>query len=340
MKRLLVATFAAALLASGCIVTVRSSGDISFTWTFAGASCNQVPQVASVRISIPGETLQDAGVFPCLVGGAPGVTLHDFRSGTYAYTLDGLDAGGQVLFSKSGSVVVNGDVSVGVTLEPVATSASMSWTFPPNAAANNPTCAQAGVAFVDASFDGAAPVRYPCADGQAPGGAQTPSLSVGSHSVKLTAVTAAAYPLYGRQGTLVVQAGAMASNAFPLDWAVGAAEVGWTLSSSSGLNVQCGPAGVQTVHVNFRAADGTWLYGNVPTGSLPGAFSQPGDPQPCNSATVAYDFLLPGTYSVWIGARDATNNLYEPPNTALLPSVTVQAGNFSPMPISLTLIRK
>lgn len=331
-KRLLLLSLAAAVLGTGCIITTsgKSSGDISFTWSFGGASCNQVPQVASVRVTIPGETLQNAGVFPCLVSGAPGVTLHDFAGGSYAFTVDGLDVGGRVLFTKSGTVVVNGNVTVNVSLDAAAgapSSASMTWTFPPNSVSANPTCAQAGVDYVDVSFDGAAPVRYPCADGQTAAGAQSPSLTPGAHSVGLTAVTASSYPLYSRQGTLTVQAGVVTSNAFPLQWAVGAAELGWTLSSG-GVNVTCAQAGVTDVYVNFRDASGTWVYGDA------------GDRQPCNSVTVSYDYLLPGTYAVYVAGVDPQNRTYEPANLQALPSVTVQAGNFTPTPINLALVRK
>jgi len=227
MKRLLLTSLAAVLLGSGCIIVPGNSrGDITFNWDFAGATCSQT-QVASVKISIPGETLANAGVFPCLVDGAPGVTLHDFKPGTYTYTFEGLDSAGTVLFRKAGSVPVNGDVSVSVSL----------------------------------------------------------------------------------------------------DWAVGGAEVAWTLSANS-VNVSCASAGLQTMYVNFRGANGLWLYG------------ESGDPQACNVTSVSYDYLPPGNYEVYVAGVDPSNRVYEPFNPQALPVVTVQAGNFNPAPISLSLVRK
>lgn len=226
-KRLLLVSLAASLLGSGCIVVTPGSqrGDILLEWTFAGQTCSAVG-VANVRLSIPGETLENGGLFPCSSNVQP-VTLHDFRSGSYAYTIEGLAPNGFVLFRKAGTFAVAGDVSYQLTL----------------------------------------------------------------------------------------------------DWAVGGADVGWTLSAS-GVNVSCGQAGVSTVYVNFRDASGAWVYGDA------------GDPQQCNVTSVSYDYLAPGTYAVYVAGLDSMNRLYEPFDTVNLPFVTVTAGNFTPQPVSLSLVRK
>ncbi len=225
MKRLLLTTLVAGLLGSGCIIVPGAQrGDITVDWTFAGQTCAAVG-VQSVRLTLPGETLENGGVFPC--GTVLPVTLHDFRNGSYPFTAEGLDGSGYVLFRKAGTFVVNGDVFQTITL----------------------------------------------------------------------------------------------------DWAVGGAEVGWTLSAN-GVNVSCAQAGVSTVYVNFRAADGTWVYGET------------GDAQACNAITVGYDYLQPGTYAVYVAGRDTFNRIYEPANTVNLPIVTVSPGNFTPAPLSLSLILK
>ncbi|MBM4380044.1 MAG: hypothetical protein FJ086_12235 [Deltaproteobacteria bacterium] len=226
-KRLLLVSLAAALFGSGCIIIGSGAqrGDILLDWTFAGQTCSAAG-VANVRLSIPGETLENGGLFPCASTVFP-VTLQDFRSGSYPYTIEGLASNGFVLFRKAGTFAVKGDVSYQLTL----------------------------------------------------------------------------------------------------DWAVGGADVGWTLSAS-GVNVSCDQAGVSTVYVNFRGANGAWVYGEA------------GDPQQCNVTSVSYDYLAPGTYAVYVAGRDSMARLYEPFDTVNLPLVTVTAGKFTPQPISLSLVLK
>src|SRR5687768_3558018 len=79
-------------LFQGCIYygDGARSGDVTFYWTFWGDSCADAG-VESVKITIAGEPLEDNGYYPCLNAGAPGITLHDFRPGTYSYTIEGLD---------------------------------------------------------------------------------------------------------------------------------------------------------------------------------------------------------------------------------------------------------
>src|SRR5438552_1748277 len=81
-SRILVAFLAAAALSltgSGCVIYGGGGGggagggggrlnpgDATFTWTLAGGSCSDFPNVNKVIISIPGESLQNGGVFGCL----------------------------------------------------------------------------------------------------------------------------------------------------------------------------------------------------------------------------------------------------------------------------------
>lgn len=332
MKRVLLLSLAALLAGSGCIIVSNgsSSGDITFNWSFQGASCNQVPDVANVRITIPGETLENAGVFPCLVEGFPGVRLNDFRPGTYSFTVEGMNSADYVIFSKTGSVVVNGNVTVNVNLDEARAETSyayLSWSFPALSNASNPTCAQAGVAHVDVSFDGAPAVRYPCAEGQGASGAVTPYLSSGTHAISLTAVTGDNYPLFAKQGTLVTSVGVPTAQGYALEWAVGGVTVAWSLSAA-GVVQSCASADVTRVYVDFQDASGNWVYG------------QSGDEQQCTAASVSYDYLKPGSYRVYVAGWDLANRVYAPANTNNLPTVTVQAGVFSTVPVVIPLVRK
>ena len=52
---------------SGCVVKDNGpySGNVTFTWTFGGLTCSNLPQIRSVAINIPGEVLDNNGVYPC-----------------------------------------------------------------------------------------------------------------------------------------------------------------------------------------------------------------------------------------------------------------------------------
>src|SRR5688500_1203197 len=81
-------------LVTGCIVVGGSNrtppplpGDVTFTWSFAGDTCASNPDIHSVIIDIPGERLQNDGVFPCTANNYPGITLHDFAAGPYDFSI-------------------------------------------------------------------------------------------------------------------------------------------------------------------------------------------------------------------------------------------------------------
>ncbi len=79
--------FLAVMGSTGCIVVAgsggtgggggsRRPGDVTFTWSFAGKECNQASEVKSVKITIPGQSLENAGVYPCSQAGVSDVYIN------------------------------------------------------------------------------------------------------------------------------------------------------------------------------------------------------------------------------------------------------------------------
>jgi hypothetical protein len=113
----------ALLSATSCAFVLggQNAGDVVFTWTFGDqlTGCAQAPCVAQVVVEIPGQVLQNSGVYACTSsGGADGVQLTSFEGGDYSYTLTAEDAQGTALYQASGTFVVDGDVTVPVILAP------------------------------------------------------------------------------------------------------------------------------------------------------------------------------------------------------------------------------
>lgn len=309
---------------TACVITPstpRSPGNVTFLWTFNGQTCAQVRAIANVKITIPGQALQNDGVYPCSSNGTAGIVLNDFNGGLYSYTIQGRDPNGTVLYTKSGSFVIDGSVTETVNLDQVGNGSAYAylvWTFPPNAASQNPNCGQAGVDKVLVSIDGADWIAYPCADGNTAEGTPTPYLSPGSHTIDLSAVNAQNYEYYSLRSTLPLSS-TPTNQQYDLNWAVGGATVRWTVTTGpGGTTTTCGAAGIADVYVNFQDVQGNLVYGST------------GDPQPCNSAGVVYSFLKPGTYRVFLGARGSGTSVYESTRTNA-PSVTVVAGSFTTM---------
>jgi hypothetical protein len=96
-------------------------GDVSFRWAFAATStgrCADVPEVKSIRITIPGQTPTNGSLHPCGTGGVDGITLRAFAPGSYSYTVEALGNSNEVLYSGSGSFTVDGNKLVNVSLAP------------------------------------------------------------------------------------------------------------------------------------------------------------------------------------------------------------------------------
>jgi hypothetical protein len=325
MNKILTAAFLAATLSTGCVMYVpgdydpevdyvpANPGDVTFHWTFASQLCNEVPEVKSVYIHIPGETLQNDGVYPCTAGGFAGIVLFGFEGGSYTYTVEALDYSNEAVFTAGGSFQVDGNVRVNVDLTPLGSPASyayLSWDFPANSDSNFPNCEMAGVAYVDVSIDGARSVRYACNQGFGMGQVQTPYLSAGTHSIELTAKSEDDYPYYSYRGSLQTYAGSPISAEYSLKWAVGGVALRWSFSGGQ----SCTGAGVQTMTLNFEDSAGNLVYG--PTG----------DVQACDSAPIVYNYLLPGSYRVYIQGTGPGGTFLS--DTRYPVTVTVRAGQF------------
>ncbi len=312
--------FLAATTLSGCLVVDGGPGpyrgDVGFTWTFAGLRCASVPEVASVRIRIPGEALQNDGVFPCSTNGYSGILLLDFAPGPYVFTIEGLDYGGRALYTGSGSFSVDGNIAVSTDLGPVGgqnSYAYLMWTFPPNSSSQNPTCEQAAADHVDIRIDQGSPQRASCSQGFVQPGFQTGLLAPGAHQIELVGLDPSDYPYYRYVGRLQIVSGSPVSASYRFDWNIGGVSVAWQLFNGS-VSQTCAQAGVQTVSVNFQDSSGTLIYGTA------------GDPQPCTGAPILYNALLPGTYRVFVQGA-GTGGTYRSSGQSP-PIINVVAGQF------------
>ncbi|MFN0061960.1 MAG: hypothetical protein ACKVPX_05535 [Myxococcaceae bacterium] len=319
----------ALMMSSGCLWlddgggygydSLRAPGDVTFTWSFVNGYCEDRPEVRDVRVVIPGQVLENNGVFPCNVNGYPGIRLYDFDGGGYSYTVEAHGWNGALLYSANGGFVVDGSVSVNVDLMPFGVAPSYAylyWSFPPNAASSNPSCAQAGITFVDVTIDGDT-LRYTCEAGQVAEGALTDYLNPGLHNIDLVAVDLDGYPYYAAQSTLTTLRNQPVSADYALDWAVGGAAVRAQLYLGS-RPVSCASAGYPTLAVNFADAQGNLLYG--PSGDL----GADGQGYACGDSVV-YWFLPPGTYRVVMDAVGPSGAYVSAGNA---PFVTVVAGVF------------
>ena len=158
-------------------------GNIFVSWTFAGATCPSA--VAQVSISILNDpTPIQPNTFACRVGSPPNqLAVYNFAAGSYVLSLSGLDATGAVIWQGSSTVVVNGDVSGTIDLQPVTprgptSIANLSWTFEQTVVGSFfPPCTATGDAdpdridsvalYVDGSNNPAQ--TYACTDGAGTG---------------------------------------------------------------------------------------------------------------------------------------------------------------------------
>jgi hypothetical protein len=315
-------------LAQGCIIVGpggKDPGDVTFSWTFYGQSC-AAAGVDSVHITIPGETLENNGVYPCTSNGYAGIVLHDFAGGGYTYTIEGLDTGGYTIYTGSGAFDIDGDVLESVDLTPYGQPGSyalLTWTFPGNvtcANADTPAQQLGGVRWVDITLDGNNTVRANCADGAIANGGQgvySALVDPGSHPITLTALSDSLYPLFTASGTVTTTTGTPVANQVSLQWAVGGVVVSWSLQSSTGSAQTCLGTGNPYVYVNFVDSTNTAVYPNA------------GDTNTCNAAPTRY-FYLPAAATTGTNYRiDLTGATNSATWSALThPVFTVMPGVF------------
>ncbi|MFY0570613.1 hypothetical protein ACN28E_43235 [Archangium lansingense] len=290
-------------------------GDVTFLWTFANGRCADEPDVKSIKITIPGETLHNGGVYACNTAGVDGIVLHDFAPATYSYNIQAISYSNETLYEGSGTFTVNGDVRVNVDLTPDGMSyALVGWAFPPTTTSQNPSCGQAGVDYIKAQIDSGEWVTLNCADGMTNGGVETPWLQDGSHGIYLIAYGRdlggrSDMPLYTSQGTFVTSAGSPRSETFRF-FAVGGLSVRWELWDGN-TRKTCSEAGVTGMLINLKdRTTGEFLYPD-------------GDPQACTGAPILYQYLKPGQYEVHIRAMKGSTIAYS--NEVLPDVLTVEA---------------
>ncbi|MCI0574210.1 MAG: hypothetical protein L0Y66_26060 [Myxococcaceae bacterium] len=346
-------------LATGCVYVDNDPGpgpgpggslpgDVAFTWTLDGMTCSQALDVASVRISIPGESIANGGVFGCSSNGVMGIVLHDFRPGSYSFTIEAWDRYGETLYARNGTFHVNGDVSVHVELQSVRPTVDLTWGLPANADFPHPTCAQAGVQYVSVQINGVAQRAYingepvqilvdgqwrdvvPCEWGQTGPGFRVALPSSGQHEIYLAAVSEDGFRYYDYFGYVNGFTDQTVSADYSLLWAVGGRTVQWQLYNGVQA-VTCGQAGVSQVWVYF------W---NTQTGAYE---YEPGYGQPWDcSRDDAFVYLPPGHYQVDVFDRPrdvplgsgSYSSSYQNPE-----DITVAAGVFPALPLEVPVYR-
>lgn len=345
---------ALAMSVSGCVCTVLQRGDATFLWTFQGQQCAVVSAVKKVRVTIPGQTLMNAGVYDCVTQGTAGITLLNFRGGSYKFTVTGEDAQGRVLYTASGQFVVDGDVVVNVDLQPnpsAPASVLLTWTFPPNGgtAGQPATCATAGATQVMyLAIDGQQVAPAPtCAAGQTspgfevlvPPGQHTLDLAAGAQTGNTVNGAPNVFYLYRKQSTLTAVAGTSALNQYALDWNAGTLNVSWTFLGAQGPS--CAAAGVTDVDVYLLGEDNQYADLLVDANHKLQVDSQQriGYRFPCLSSGVmgvSFPYVNRGTYRVYASATGSAGVFT---NFSAPPQATITVGQFNPQPVALSLTR-
>jgi len=322
---------AAGMSLTGCVCVIdntQHSGDITMTWTFDGQQCATLPDITQVRITMPGQTLQNGGIYPCITNGTAGIVLLDFAPGTYTYTIEGMDNTNTVLYRATGSVVVNGNVTETVDLQPVAgvpSNAYISWSFPTSYLGQaNPGCgtvAQAPIAYVYIYLDGSSTALSPvssCSAGFGSGSVMLSGLTSGTHTIDLQATDSSNYVYLSKHSTLQVVPGGGAVNSYTFDWAVGGLAVRWSLSNT-GIVQTCAQAGVTDMNI---------ILTEHTTGVQP--YGASGTTAPCTAAGIqgtVFSSLAPGNYEAILQAYGTASTLYRSSTTSP-PIFQVIAGTF------------
>lgn len=319
------------VLAAGCVPYYYGPppqygypGNIYVSWTFAGATCAQTPGVVSVSVNIVNSAPVVPNTFACQVGNPPGqLAIYNFSPGSYLVSLSGLDVNGQVIWSGSATVQVNGNVSTTVTMQPTtpANGLSLSWSFAAAVGSFFPPCTTSAdsdpdrIDSVALYVDGATiPAQtYDCTQGAGSAQASAPALTPGSHSLQLVGYQGGISYNFAQSDpvTVNVVANTPSSQAFTLNWLVGGTGVSWTYPAADAC-----ASSVASVTVAFSGAGGSGY-------SLAG--------YPCETSVAVFKALAAPSGSVSYAL--AVSALGAAPNSPVLysgtvPSVNIQPGHF------------
>lgn len=294
---------------------------VIFLWNFAGQTCAQAA-VSNVVVDIPGTSVRSQS-FRCNTSGTDGIVLLNVPTGRFTATLEGRDAANAVRFRGTASLsIVDQDVSAQVRLEPVMATGPgellVRWAFPPLSVSATPTCAQATITRVTVAVNGGTPRDATCTVGEPSGmGVRLPNLT-GTAALELTAADANGFVYFRKSQQVPVPAGASTPVTVTFDWDVGSLPVRWAFQVA-GAPLTCAQAGVSSVFLNLRTAQGAFLYPNA------------GAEVPCSDATTGqatvFPYLPHGTYDVFFQAVGTGMRLFKT-NQTTPPTVTVRAGQF------------
>lgn len=320
-----------AALAAGCVPYYYGPppvygfpGNIYVSWTFAGASCAQTPGVVQVSVNILNTAPIRPNTFACQVGSPPGqLAIYNFNPGSYLVSLSGLDVSGNIIWSGSATVVVNGNVSTLINLQPTtpANGVSLSWTFAAAVGSFSPPCTASGdpdpdrIDSVALFVDGApSPAQtYDCIQGAGTAQVSAPALTPGSHSLQLVGYQAGVSYNFVQSDpvTVNVVANTPSSQAFTFNWLVGGTGVSWTYPAADAC-----ASSVATVTAAFSGPGGAgYTLGGYACETSVAVFK--GLAAPTGNASYALAVSA-------LGAAPASPVVY----SGTVSAVSVQAGHF------------
>ena len=254
------------LLGTGLMSCSPRTHALTVSWTFAGTGSCAGAGIQQVRITIPGESLQQS-IFDCSVGQ---VLFSDFYPGTYQVTVDALDVTipnpPTPVWSGSSSVDLRDDAEARVVLQPLSGANAvnlLSWSFDPATGdpGRIPQCgAGQRLDSVAIYVDGApSTFSYNCGDGIGQGQVVTPYLTPGNHTIQLGAYNQAegqtTYALTDPVSIPFVT-GSATAQALTMHWQVGGMAVSWAAYQSlqayqANQALSCPSTGIATVSVFF-----------------------------------------------------------------------------------------
>lgn len=301
----------------------RSPGDVTFLWTLQDLRCDEARDVKGINIRIPGETLANGGKYDCSTAGVDGITLHDFAPGSYTFEMQAVGYDNTVLYTGSGSFIVDGDVRVMMDLMPTGSSPSygrVSWLFP-----NNATCYQAGASNMLLVIDGDLRKEVACVEGNGGRATATPDLAPGEHTIEIFAYDGTGQTVFHRRSTFITRAYDPVSLEFTLS-PVGTLVLNWSFSKDGGrTTISCADARVSELRMNFQDSSGNWIYG---TSGISG---------PCAPPTGRFETLAPGRYRIDILGTDASGVTYQSSDTLFADVVFGQTRTLNPVLMAPTL---